>query len=255
MEHKAPAAPASAEAQQQFVLPILIFGLPEVRRLKLELEALEDFMRQSLIREPGRQPQLPRLSRMCEALVAENKLNLLLDADRKRLQLFLTNVASSAPTLHISFAADPSSAFTAKVVTWMRKQLHPHALLQVGLQPTIAAGCIVRTMNKEFDFSLRENLIKRENLLMEAIETEAAGVVEPTPISAPAAVVAAVPAALPEQASAPAPTTAPVSVTVTVAPTAPAAGTAAPAATVTVAQAMPAAAPAAAPTVPIGSTP
>ncbi|HSW66697.1 MAG TPA: hypothetical protein VLI54_06185 [Bacillota bacterium] len=247
------AAPV-ATAQQQFVLPILIFGLPEVRRLKLELEALEDFMRQSQIREPGKQPQLPRLSRMCEALAAENKLNLLQDADRKNLQLFLTNVVSTAPTLHISFAADPSSAFTAKVVTWMRTQLHPYALLQVGLQPTIAAGCVVRTLNKEFDFSLRENLIKHEDLLMAAIEAEAASVVEPTPINAPAAVVATVPAAVPEQSGAPAPA-APVSVTVTVAPTAPVAG-AAQAPTVTVTQTAPAAAPAPAASVPmIGSRP
>ncbi len=245
--------PAKAvPTEQQFVLPILIFGLPEVRRLKLELEALEDFMRQSQIREPGKQPLLPRLSRMCEALAADNKLNLLQEADRKRLQLFLANVIHAAPTLHISFAADPSSAFTAKIVTWMRTQLHPYALLQVGLQPTIAAGCVVRTLNKEFDFSLRENLIKHEDLLMAAIEAEAAGVVEPTPINAPAAVVATVPAAVPEQPGAPAPA-APVSVTVTVAPTASVAGDVQ-TPTVTVTQTTPATAPAQ--TTPmIGATP
>ncbi len=168
MEHKQDAA-----ISRQFVLPTLIFGLPEVRRLKRELESLDDFLRQSTIRDPGRQPQLPRLSRLCEALAAENGLNLLQEADRQQLQAFLGSLEGQAPTLHISFAADPSSAFTAKIVTWLRTQIHPYALLQVGLQPTIAAGCIVRTANKEFDLSLGQEFIKHENLLLQAFEAEA----------------------------------------------------------------------------------
>ena len=164
--HSAPA--------RQFVLPVLVFGLPEVRRVRRELETLEEFIRSSEIRTPGTQPQLPRLSRVCEALATENKLNLLQPTERKQLLLFIKGVESAAPKVHISFAADPSSAFTAKMVTWVRTNVHRYALLQVGLQPNIAAGCVVRTTNKVFDFSLRERFLKTQNLLIDAFEAEAA---------------------------------------------------------------------------------
>ena len=164
-EHKATAArPASVLA-----LPTLVFGMVEVHRLQRELEALDEYFRQSEIREAGKQPPLPRVSRLLDACVEDNHLNLVMPEDRQRLTEFLRKIASTAPTIHVSFAADPSSAFTAKIVAWLRGNIHPQALLQLGLQPNIAAGCIVRTNNKVFDFSLRKHFDTRRDLLIDAI--------------------------------------------------------------------------------------
>lgn len=163
------AAPA-----RQLALPILIFGLPEVRRVRRELESLEEFIKSAEIRAPGTQPQLPRLSRMCEALATENNLNLLQPTDRKLLFTFIKGVETAAPKIHMSFAADPSSAFTAKMVTWLRANIHRYAMMEVGLQPNIAAGCTVRTPNKVFDFSLRQRFMKTQSTLVEVFEAEAA---------------------------------------------------------------------------------
>jgi F0F1-type ATP synthase delta subunit len=52
-------------------------------------------------------------------------------------------------------------------VTWLRANIHPQALVQVGLQPNIAAGCVVRTANKQFDLSLRQSFAKHKDLLIE----------------------------------------------------------------------------------------
>jgi hypothetical protein len=129
--------------------------------------------------------------------------------DRKQLHAFLTGVEHTAPTIHMSFASDPSSAFTAKVVMWLRSNIHPHTLLQVGLQPTIAAGTIVRTDNHVFDFSLRQRFAATEALLLQSFDTEAASAVAEAAaaaaaVSAPA--VATAPAPAPAvQASAPSP--------------------------------------------------
>ena len=156
MEHSDQAAP------QQLLLPVLVFGIVEVRRLKRELEAVDEFMRQETIREPGKQAALPRVSRMLDALATDNSRNLLQSDHRAELAAFLATVETSSPTIHMSFASDPSSAFTSRMVKWLRGNIHPSILLQTGLQPTIAAGCIVRTPNKVFDFSLRHRLgIKR----------------------------------------------------------------------------------------------
>jgi F0F1-type ATP synthase delta subunit len=152
-------------------LPVLVFGVVEVRRLKRELEALEEFMAQSALREPGKQAALPRVSRLLDALAGENHLNLLQSADRKHLKDFLTRVEQHAPTLHISFATDPSSAFTSKIVSWLRANIAGDVLLEVGLQPTIAAGCVVRTTNKIFDMSLRERFSNARALLLESLGT------------------------------------------------------------------------------------
>ena len=71
--------------------------------------------------------------------------------------------------IHISFAADPSAAFTDKIVAWFRENIHPFVLIQVGLQPTIAAGCVVRTANHSFDFSLRQHFTKQRQLLIDKL--------------------------------------------------------------------------------------
>lgn len=159
-----------AKSKQEFKLPVLVFGVVEVRRLKRELEALDEFMRQSAIREPGKQVALPRVSRLLDALANDNGRNLLQEDDRQEMADYLSGIEKSAPLIHMSFASDPSSAFVGKMVTWLRANIDPSILLQIGLQPTIAAGCIVRTANKTFDLSLRQNLTDQRGKLMEALD-------------------------------------------------------------------------------------
>lgn len=165
MEHE-----ANQESLAELKLPVLVFGIVEVRRLKRELEALDEFIHQAEIRDSGKQASLPRVSRLLDALAGDNNLNLLQVETRNLLKDFLTSIEQTAPTITISFASDPSASFTAKIVTWLRGNIHPQALLQIGLQPTIAAGCVVRTANKSFDFSLRERFSEQRPMLLEALD-------------------------------------------------------------------------------------
>jgi hypothetical protein len=160
-------APKTAEPEA-LALPTLIFGIVEVRRLRLELESLDDFLRGMAIRRETKF-EMPRVSRMLEALARENNRDLLKGADRKVLGEFLQEIDRSAPVIHMSFAADPSASFSAKIVGWLRANIHPLALLEVGLQPTIAAGCIVRTTNKVFDLSLRSRFTENTELLLQSL--------------------------------------------------------------------------------------
>ena len=158
-----------APDRPQLVLPTLAFGMVEVRRLARELEAVVDYFEQTTLRSPGSQVAAPKVSRLLDTLARENHLNLLHTAERQLLVNFLQQVIQSAPQIHISFAADPSSAFTAKVVQWLRSNIHPYMLLQLGLQPSIAAGCIVRTSNHVFDFSLRQHFANQRELLLQGL--------------------------------------------------------------------------------------
>lgn len=151
-------------------LPSLVVGPPDVVRLRRELEALDDFLREAALRKGGTSVELPKLSRMLSTVCEHNKLNLLHEDHRAALKDGLDDMIAHAPVVHVSFAADPSSAFTAKVVSWFRENIDPALLLQIGLQPTIAAGCVVRTPNHYYDFSLRQFFAQQKPLLIEKLE-------------------------------------------------------------------------------------
>jgi len=165
----APEQQQPAAAAKRLELPTLVFGPIELRRLQRELEALEEYISAANIRNPGKQAELPKTSRLLDALAGNNGYNLLMPNHRELLMKFLKDTEAKAPVIHISLAADPSSAFTAKLVAWLRQNIHPYALLQLGLQPSIAAGCILRTKNKAFDFSLRNRFKEQRSLLLKSI--------------------------------------------------------------------------------------
>lgn len=157
-----------AEAQRKFVLPRSVVGPVDVRRLTREVEALDDFMRQAAIRG-GSTNTMPKVSHELTELTESNGLNLLQVDDRGKTARTLVVLHKSAPVLHISFAADPSASFVNKIIDYLRSNIHPYALVQIGLQPSIGAGCEVRLSSRVFDFSLRTSLLAKRELLTQAL--------------------------------------------------------------------------------------
>lgn len=154
---------------QGMKLPVLVFGRVELRRLGREIEAVEGYFDKLRAREAGQSLSLPKISRMLEGFAGENNCNLLVDADRNKLKEFLKQLDNKAPVMHLSFATEPSSAFVAKIVSWMRLHIHPYMLLQLGLQPGLTAGCAARVNSKLFDLSLREFFKKQRPLLIQEL--------------------------------------------------------------------------------------
>ncbi len=150
-------------------LTVAVTGPIELGRLIREVAEIEESLLQLGLREGGEKVKLPQTTRLMDQLVEHNKLNLLHEDDRKRLREFLDQVRVSAPVLHMSFSADPSINFLEELMTWLRREIHPEVLLTVGLQPNLGAGCILRTTNKQFDFSLRQDFIKKRDLLFAGI--------------------------------------------------------------------------------------
>lgn len=162
MEHKA----VRTETAPKIVLPAAVAGPVDVARLIRELEGIEDSLLQLSLRTAGSPTKIPKTSYLLEKTIQLNKLNLLQKPDRKALGQYLTAVHDTAPVLHISFGADPSPAFIEKLMTWLRREIHPEALLTIGLQPALGAGCILRTTNKYFDLSLRQTFVDQRTLLI-----------------------------------------------------------------------------------------
>lgn len=155
-------------------VPALITSPSDVARLHREIGALHEYLEQQKYRPSG-QPAaiLPKVSLLLDELAQSNKLNLLESATREHLIAFLKDLAEHAPVLHISFATDPSPDFLQKIVLWLRQNIHTSILVQVGMQPTIAAGCVVRTTNKYFDLSLRRSFAKHGDELIKALKMTA----------------------------------------------------------------------------------
>ncbi len=151
-------------------LPLTVTSKVDVARMMRELNALQDYMIQVQVRVPGTPMVLPRLTRPLEELAKENGINLLDEPARKQLYAMLNAVLGKGPLVHVSFAAEPSALAVQKILQWMRLNIHPQVLLQVGLQPSIAAGCTVRSPNLFFDLSLRNHLKQQEGYLVELIE-------------------------------------------------------------------------------------
>ncbi|MES2971103.1 MAG: hypothetical protein V4702_02155 [Patescibacteria group bacterium] len=150
----------------QLQLPIGLVTRMDAGRLAGEAEAVDNFLRQAAIRAPGTSVQLPKTSRLFDEMVSINNLNMLQELDRQRLTQFLQAVRTTAPILHISFNVDPSPIFQQRLTTWIRQQMHPFILLQIGLHPNIGAGCVVRATNKYYDFSLRQRFKDQKMLLI-----------------------------------------------------------------------------------------
>lgn len=169
------------------ILPAMAASSVDIGRLIREMENIDEAFLQMNLRKSDKQTKLPQTSWLLDKIVADNQLNLLKGEDREALKTFLYRVKSTSPVLHMSFSADPSPRFLERLVTWLRSEIHPFVLLNVGLQPNIGAGCILRTTNHYFDMSLKNDFMSKRALLLKAIveaensvEQAAAEVTEPS---------------------------------------------------------------------------
>lgn len=172
-------------------LPLGVVGKMDAGRLVREAEALENFLRQAEIRTPGTALQMPKTSRLMDELINQNSLNPLHAPDRLRIKEFLQNVYHKAPIMHMSFAVDPSPMFTRKLMTVLRQEIHPHVLVQIGMQPDIGAGCLIRTDSMYFDLSLQNRFAQRREALADVLRKAANFEAAPAPAE-PAVAVAEV---------------------------------------------------------------
>lgn len=155
---------------ERLKLPDTVISPVDIGRLLRELRNLDDFFVSAKKRQAGTTMQLPKLSRQLDQLSHENELNLLDESHRQNLSAGLNEIYERAPKLHISFASEPTSKPFEQLLIWFRQNIHPHALITVGLQPAIAAGCVVRSTNKVFDMSLRGSLEKQRPYLARLIK-------------------------------------------------------------------------------------
>jgi len=155
---------------ERLKLPNTVISPIDIGRLLRELSSLDDFFASTKSRQPGTTMQLPKLSRQLDLLSHDNEINLLDESHRQALSRNLKEIYETGPKLHFSFASEPAYKPFEQILIWVRRNIHPHTLVTVGLQPGIAAGCVVRSTNKVFDMSLRTDLEKQRPYLASLIK-------------------------------------------------------------------------------------
>lgn len=153
----------------ELTLPTIIASRQDITQVHRELRLFDDQAMQSVMRHDN-PVKFPPISAKLRGMVQQNQIDLRDEAARKKLLESMEKLKNGAPTIHISFPAEPSPAVLQKLVEWLRKNIDPRIVIRVGMQPTIAAGVIVRTPSHQFDFSLRQHLHKNRAKLVERIK-------------------------------------------------------------------------------------
>ncbi len=163
--------PAAGAALEDTALPPSIVSQADVTRLLRELESYEEVAEQrSLAKGAAKAAKPVRYSDHLRAVADELSLELSRRADRQKLLRFLEYVRTKTPVISVYFAREPSYETQTRLVTWFRREVHPQALLDVGVRPSIIGGCIVRSANRYFDYSLAAGLDQADETLHKRIK-------------------------------------------------------------------------------------
>jgi F0F1-type ATP synthase delta subunit len=151
-------------------LPAKIVSRGDLNRILRELNRLNDYLVGAEFKNEDQATVSQNISPLLGELAAANSYDLMDENRRKELYTQLESLSANGPGLHISFTSAPSPNSLEKVIVWLRANIHPQILLSVGLQPTIAAGCVLRTPNRVIDMGLKQTLMKKQPLLLEMIK-------------------------------------------------------------------------------------
>lgn len=149
-------------------LPTSIASRKDIIRLHREIRSFVDTTTQSIMRHDN-PVKYPPISEQLRALAIANQVDMRHPKNCEVLLEKLDYVKEHSPSVHISFPTEPTTDILERLVVWFRKEVDPYIVIQVGIQPTIAAGVVVRTPNRQFDFSLRRHLYENHHKLGEAL--------------------------------------------------------------------------------------
>ena len=153
-------------------LPTALTSKRDVLKIRREIERVLEALVQFRVAKTtaGVDRDLPTLSKRLMLLLEVNNLKLE-EQSIRQIDKVLEEVYTSAPQVRVSFASEPDQESLEKLVAWFRREAHPATFLQVGIQPMLAGGCVLRTPMHRYDFSLRTKLESSVDRLQEAISS------------------------------------------------------------------------------------
>jgi F0F1-type ATP synthase delta subunit len=158
--------------------PPALVGRSDLSRLLRELEALDNELESQKARSHGKTDgyHIPNMSRALNDFLEINKIDIANDHVRMDIRSQMRKLKDHAPVVHMTFATETDPESMQKIVDWIRKELHPQALISVGLQPSLVGGVYIRTPNHVHDLSIRAHMRDSREVIVKALDALAKGV-------------------------------------------------------------------------------
>lgn len=157
----------------KLVLPPALVTRADLSRLARDIETIDNELEAQKARNHATGKSgytMPVLSRALNDFADLNKLDLSDDQTRMLVKDQVKMLKEKAPVLHMTFAVEADPESLQKLVAYVRQEIHPLALISVGLQPNLVGGVYLRTPNHVHDFSVRNRLASTRGLIMQDLE-------------------------------------------------------------------------------------
>ncbi len=165
----------SESAVSTYTFPPALVTRADLAHLVREVEAIDNEFeaQKARARAAGKQVaySMPNASRVMVDFLRLNSVDIADDKGRVLLKEQLRTLKDKAPIMHMTFAVEADPLSLSQLVTYLRKEIHPQTLLSVGLQPALVGGAFVRTPNHVHDFSLRERLGAKRDVIAQDLES------------------------------------------------------------------------------------
>lgn len=154
-----------------YSLPVSLIGRPDLSHLIREVEAVGNELEAQKVRsEAGEAVRQPAVSQALEDFLDQNKLETTDGQAMMVLKEQLQELKEHSPVIHMTFAGPAEPAFLQEIVAWLRREVHPHTLVSVGVQPSLVGGAYVRTPNQVHDFSIKSLLQGKREIIVHELE-------------------------------------------------------------------------------------
>lgn len=94
-----------------------------------------------------------------------NALASLTLASQSKLVGYLKELLATSPQISLVVANMPNGEELAELTGWFRSHIHPHTTLHIAQNSDVIAGCVLRTDEAVYDFSLRSGLFANSEKL------------------------------------------------------------------------------------------
>lgn len=152
----------------KLALPDTVVTKADVARLIRDFDEYSQAVYMAELRD-SQPPSVNYISPELQELLHDNQDSLHTDQARHELLDRLRLFQRTASQIHVSFAAPPSIKVVQQLVTWFRQNVQPDIVMQIGVDPSIIGGCVVRTTNKVFSFSIVDRLRLAEPTLQKEV--------------------------------------------------------------------------------------
>lgn len=158
--------------QRDLKLPVSVVSKVDLHRLISELEQLDNDLTSAEVRQRAGSATTGQLvlSEQLRDYLTLNQLDLTDKKTRNYLLQQTRRLKDQVPVIHMTFASSTDQESLRLLADWLRTEIHPQAVIDIGIQPDLLGGVYLRTTNQIHDFSLRAQLMGKRDLLKKQLE-------------------------------------------------------------------------------------